>query len=392
MDTPVLKCGNLVLGELDPVLRAVRDTGPVARVRTPAGDEAWLVTRLAELRQLLLDPRLGKTYPDPARRPRYVRTPMFDLAVSDAEPAAARERHADIRAALVPHFTGRKMQRLADRVAAMVDEQIDVVLAAGPPADLHNDFSLPLSFRILCDLVGVPDPDGFLALLLGAGEVDAEHTAAAALDELYAYLRELARRKRNTPGDDLASTLCEVIPDDADVSGLLALASFSFLVTPSNLSAGIALLAGHPGERDRVRADPRLLDTAVEEVLRVGRVAESCVPRYAAEDIAVADVVIRAGDLVLCDHYSTGFDDLVFTDPERFDVGRRPNPHPAFSYGMSHCIGAPLARVELRAAYAALLTRMPDLRLAVPFTGIPMLGSELGDQVGGSIARLPMTW
>ncbi|MET7997087.1 hypothetical protein ABZU76_40045 [Amycolatopsis sp. NPDC005232] len=92
----------------------------------------------------------------------------------------------------------------------------------------------------------MPDSDGFLALLLGAGEVDAEHAAAAALDELYAYLRELARHKRSTLGDDLASTLCKMIPDDADVSGLLALASFSFLVTPSNLSAGIALLAGTP--------------------------------------------------------------------------------------------------------------------------------------------------
>ncbi|MEV6899572.1 hypothetical protein [Amycolatopsis sp. NPDC051372] len=139
MDTPVLKCGNLVLGELDPVLRAVRDTGPVTRVRMQAGDEAWLVTRLAELRQLLLDPRLSKTHPDPAARPRYVRTPMADLAVSDAEPAAARERHGDIRGALVPHFTGRKMQRLADRVAALVDEQIDVVLAAGPPAGLTTN-------------------------------------------------------------------------------------------------------------------------------------------------------------------------------------------------------------------------------------------------------------
>lgn len=201
------------------------------------------------------------------------------------------------------------MQRPA-AASRMGDEQIDVVLAAGPPAGLHNDFSLPLAFGTRCDLVGVPDPDGLLALPLGAGEVDAEHTAAAALDELYAYLRELARRKRSTPGDTLASTLCEVIPEDADVSGLLA------LVTSSNLGAGIALPARHPRPARARAGGPRLLGTAVEEVLRVVRVAEFCVPRYVAEDIAVAGVVIRVGDLVLCDHCSIGFDDLVFTDPE----------------------------------------------------------------------------
>jgi cytochrome P450 monooxygenase len=138
-----------------------------------------------------------------------------------------------------------------------------------------------------------------------------------------------------------------------------------------------------------VAADPDLLRTAVEEVLRMGKTGESLLPRYAREDIDIAGVTIRAGDLVLCDHYSASYDDRVFADPDRFDVSRSPNPHPAFSHGSWYCVGAPLARVELTEVYRALLARLPGLRLEIPLAEINLAATN---QLGGGIAELPVTW
>lgn len=232
-----------------------------------------------------------------------------------------------------------------------------------------------------------------MAMLAGAGRLDESEKVAVGAQELFAYLQELVEEKRREPDEHLISALCEAEIDDGTVCELISTISFSYLVTPTNLSAGIALFASHPEQRERVVRDPGLLETAVEEVLRLSKVDESFQPRYAGEDIEIGGVVIKAGDLVLCDHYSPSFDDRVFDDPETFDVGRSPNPHLAFSHGLSHCIGAPLARIELQEVYGALLRRLPDLTLAVPIEKVGMpTDSEDDEQMGNGIARLPVTW
>jgi cytochrome P450 monooxygenase len=230
-----------------------------------------------------------------------------------------------------------------------------------------------------------------MSALSGVGGVDSAESAIGA-EIFFDYLATLVAQKRAHPGDDLISALCESGHPDELVAGLVSLVSISYLVTPSNLSAGIALFAANPDQRDKVVGQPELVPEAVEEMLRISKVGESCLPRYASADIEIGEVVIRAGDLVLCDHNSAGYDDRVFDEPERFDVTRSPNPHLAFSYGMTHCIGAPLARIELQEAIAGLLRHLPGLRLTVPIEEIPILGEEGEDQLGGGIARLPVTW
>lgn len=388
---PLLRSEGSVLGRLSPLMRELRERGPVVKVRTRAGDEAWLVTRYAELKELLKDSRIGMSHPDPANRPRYVDSPLLDLGVAD-DPAVGKETHAKMRAALTPHFSAKRMAALRERIAQRVNDMLDKILAEGPPADLHADFSVPLSCDVLCELLGVSDQEQFLSLLGSIVRVDDVRDVTSKVEALYNYLVEQVTEKRAHPGEDLISALCEPGVPDEEACHLILSTSSSFLVTPSNLSAGIALFAAHPDQRDQVVQNPGLLGQAVEEVLRISKSGESFQPRYAIEDIEIAGIVIKAGDLVLCDHYSAGFDDRVFEDPERFDVTRSPNPHLAFSHGIYYCIGAPLARIEMQEAIGAVLRRLPTMRLAVPLEEVSSTDSEDMDQLGGGIARLPVIW
>jgi cytochrome P450 monooxygenase len=381
-----------VVGRLDPLLRELRDQGPVVRVRTQTNDPAWLVTRHAELKELLLDDRLENAHPDPANRPRYLDNPMFDLNILGTETAAARKNHMQFRSALTPLFSARRMAGLREGIANRVDALLGELVEKGSPADMHRDFSTPLSHSVLCDLLGVPDEEKYMSILLGASTVGDVRGAHSAKDSLFAYLAEVIAFRRATPGPDVISSLCQNgFPNEAIV-GLVAMTSFPFLVTPSNQSVGIALLAMNPDQRALLVAKPELLDGAVNEILRMGRVTEAMLPRYAGSDIEIGGVTIRAGDLVLCDHYAPGFDDRVFEDPERFDITRTPNPHLAFSHGISHCIGAPLARIQLSEAYSRLLARIPHFRLDVAEDAIPMVTDTEKEKLGGGVASLPIAW
>jgi cytochrome P450 monooxygenase len=369
----------------------LRARGPVVKVRTKTGDEAWLVTRYAELKQLLRDGRLGNSHPDPGNRPRHLDNPLLDMTIVNEEPAVARELHMVVRNALTPHFSIARMSELRPRIAKHVENLLDQIEAEQFPVDLHSRLSLPLSFGSLCDLVGVSDHERFMSMLEGVGRVDTAESAGG-MHATFDFLGELVTERRAHGGDDLISALCEAGHPDEFVSLLVMIITASYMNTPHNLSAGIALLAANPDQRDKLVQQPELLETAVEEILRISRAGASCLPRYANADIEIGDATIRAGELVLCDHYAGNFDDRVFDEPERFDVTRSPNPHLSFSFGITHCIGAPLARIELQEAIAGLLRRMPSLRLAVPIEELPMLAEESADQLGGGIVRLPVTW
>ncbi|HEV7650685.1 MAG TPA: cytochrome P450 [Actinophytocola sp.] len=390
-DLPTLGNACPHIGRLNDLMRGLQEQAPVCRVQTPAGDEGWLVTRQAELRALLLDDRIGKSHPDPDTMPRYVDSPLLDLTVQ-RDPESARAVNTRMRALLTPHFSARRMSALRPLIAERAAAAVDEIVAAGPPADLHGDLAVPVSFDVLCDLLGMPDRETFMALLaapttVGGGESGDEPDAAGF--PLFGFLADVVTTKRANPADDLISRLCASSTEDAEVITMVATLSFSYLVTPHNISVGLALLGSYPGQRDLVAADPDLLKTAVEEVLRMGKTTESLLPRYASEDVEVGDVTIRAGELVLCDHYAPSYDDLVFDDPDRFDVTRSPNPHVAFSHGHWYCVGAPLARMEMTEVFRAVVDRMPRLRLLVPLSQLDL---EATSRLGGGIAELPATW
>ncbi len=387
-DLPTLGTMAPRIGRMNPLMRSLQEQAAVCPVRTQMGDPAWLVTRHAEVKSLLMDHRIGPTHPDPPNRSKYLDNPLLDLLITDGDPVAAREQHQWMRNMLTPHFSARRMAKLQPRVAARVDGLIDAIIDHGPPADLHDMMALPISFQVLCDLLEIPDRDRYLAHLSDAGAVQDDRNAGGVQHPLFGYLEEVSKQKREHPDEGLITALTENIEDDMIVAGLTAMVSISFQVTPTNISAGIALFAINTDQRDLLIANPDLQAKAIEEGLRMSKVSESFVPRYASEDIDIAGVTIKSGDLVLVDHYSCGFDDRVFPEPERFDITRSPNPHLAFSRGITHCIGAPLARLEIAEVYKGLFSRLPNLRLAVAPEDVPMLGQQLG----GGIAELPVVW
>ncbi|MEW1724236.1 cytochrome P450 [Streptomyces sp. NPDC093109] len=389
-ELPAYQGGSPSVLRLSPLLRDLQSRAPLCKVRTPAGDEGWLVTRHAELKSLLHDERLGRAHPDLANAPRYVRNPFLDmLIVEDAE--VARKMHAEARALLTPNFSARRVLGLMPKVEAVAEATLADFVAQGPPADLHGGFSLPLSLGVLGELLGVPAEDRgrLTAALARMGDLGDPEGGRRGQRELFGYLEELAVRKRAEPGDDVISRLCAAEPSDARIGPIAAGLLFAGLESVAgHIDLGVVLFTLHPEQRDRALADPKVMAGAVEEILRSAKAGGSVLPRYATEDVEIGDVTIRTGELVLLDFTLTNFDRRVFDDPELFDIGRSPNPHLTFGHGMWHCIGAPLARTQLKTAYTLLFSRLPGLRLTAPADEIRVPGGQLS----GGLAELEVAW
>lgn len=374
---------------LSPLLRELQQQAPVCRVRTPTGDEAWLVTRYAELKALLHDERLGRAHADPANAPRYVRNPFLDLLVVD-DAQQARDLHTEMRRLLTPQFSARRVLGLAPTVSAVADRVLDGFVAAGNPGDLHGGFSVPYSLTVLCELIGIPPQDRpeLVRTIMTMGEVDDAERVATVQAELFGLLSAVARRKRAEPTDDVVSRLCAQVPDEriGPIAAGLLFAGLDSVA--SHVDLGVLLFATHPDQLAAALADERTMREGVEEILRCAKAGGSVLPRYATDDVEVGGVTLRTGDLVLLDFTLVNFDTQVFDEPEVFDIRRESNPHLTFGHGMWHCIGAPLARMALRTAFTRLFTRLPDLRPARPVQEMRR-GSE---GLSGGLTELPVTW
>jgi pentalenolactone synthase len=384
-------------GPLDvaPLLRTLQAERPITRVRTPAGDEAWLVTRYADVKALLGDSRLGRSHPDPERAPRINDSILFGGPLERYETEHAD--HAQMRALLTPFFSARRMQALRPRVDALVDQLLDMLATRTPPVDLHEALSFPLPVLVICELLGVPydDREQFRAWSTEMADLHDRGRATAALHRLLAYMGELVSRKRSHPEDDVLSGLCMAgaaegghLPD-AYVAFLGAMLLFAgHETTVVRIDVGTLLLLTNPDQHQALVRHPELATSAVEEILRASDTGSGGLPRYARSDIAIGGVTIRAGEAVLLNGGAANHDERAFAAPDRFDIGRQPNPHLTFGHGPRFCLGAPLARLELQAVFARLVPRFPTLRLAIPLEEVRVRG----DLLTGGLVELPVTW
>ncbi|MFE2847758.1 cytochrome P450 [Streptomyces scopuliridis] len=376
-----------------PALRDEQEKGPLTKVRLWDGSRPWLVTRYAEQRALLADPRVSAdiTRPGYPSQSSSKSNSIGFILMDDPE-------HARLRRMVTAPFTIKRTEALRPRVQRIVDDLIDDLLAGPNPVDLVESFALPMPSLVICDLLGVPyaDHDFFQdnsKTIINRNSTDEQR--AGALGRLAEYLDRLVGEKLDHPAEDLLSQLAARVSagelprgEAARIGVLLLIAGHE--TTANMIALGTLALLQHPEQLTALREtqDPKLVAGAVEELLRYLHITHSGRRRVALEDIEIAGQVIRAGDGLVLPNEIGNRDPRAFSDPDRLDIHRDARHHVAFGFGVHQCLGQPLARMELQVVYSTLYRRMPTLRLAGALEDIPFKhdGSVYG------VYELPVTW
>lgn len=381
--------------DLDPLYAALRREEPLCRVQLPYGEPAWLATRYEDVKVVLGDPRFSRAAAVGRDQPRSRPYAAGAGAMISLDPP----EHSRLRRLVAKAFTMRRIEQLRPRVQQIADGLVDVMTAEGPPADLVQGFGLPLPIAVMCELLGVPFEDRtdfrrWADAYMSTTKFTREDVAEART-RLRDYVSVLTADRRKEPQDDLLSALVAARDNEDRLSEeeLLTMAETILVAghetTATQIPNFIYLLLTNPGQLAALHADLSLVPQAVEELLRyIPPGAGSAQPRYALEDVELGGVTVRAGEPVVVDRASANRDEPVYTDPDELDLTRHEAPHIGFGHGAHHCLGAPLARMELQVTLHTLLTRLPGLRFVgsadevVWKSGVSTRGPE----------RMPITW
>ncbi|MGH3444188.1 MAG: cytochrome P450, partial [Nocardioidaceae bacterium] len=334
------------------------------------GLNIWLVTGQAEARQVLADTTSysNDIRPMMGRRGSTTDGDIGGLGFTDPP------EHTRLRRLLTPEFTMRRLERMRPLVADIVDRQLDEVAAAASrdgSVDLVPTFAFPLPFLVICDLLGLPDEDRDTFRQLGSARFDVTHGGQGtfgAISGSREFLMEATRKQRRDPGPGLIGQIIREHGDtinDFDLGGLAdGVFTGGLETSASMLALGTAVLLEHRDDYARVASDPGSVDGVVEELLRYLSVVQVAFPRFPKHDLELGGHQMAATDVVVCHLAGANRDGRGGSGLDEFDGSRAPAPHLAFGHGFHRCVGAELARMELRAAYPALARRFPDLRLA----------------------------
>ncbi len=351
---------------LDPVHRiGASAPEPVHRLAYMFGMNIWLVSGQEEAKAVLADQRRFSNDIRP-----YVGAAGASVGgLGFTDPP----EHTRLRSLLTPEFTMRRINRLTPRIEAIVDAQLDQMEADGPVVDLVEQFAFPIPFLVICELLGLPAEDRarFMALSHARFDVTAGGAGAfGAISQSQLFLLEATRKQRVDPGDGLLGRILAAVGDevsDEEVAGLAdGVFTGGYETTASMLALGSLVLLRDRGHFYLVRDDDSAIDRVVEEMLRYLSVVQIAFPRFAKEDLDLFGKGIRKGDVVIVALSRADRDHRVGPDLGTFDPNRPTSPHVAFGYGFHRCVGAELARLELRIAFPRLVRRFPELALAVP--------------------------
>jgi cytochrome P450 len=363
-----------------PELRKIRETDGVRTVTNAFGMKVFLVTRHEDIKDVLSDhQRFSNTRPPGFVVPGAPNVPEEEQTSARAGNLLGLDppEHQRLRRMLTAEFTIRRMKRLEPRIVEIVEAQLDAMEKAGPPADLVASFALPIPSLVICELLGVPYDDRDDFQRRSARQLDLSIPMAERLKLVRRgreYMGSLVERGRQQPGEDILGMLVrehgtELTDDELiGVAGLLLLAGHE--TTSNMLGLGTLALLRHPDQLAAVRDDPGAIGPAVEEMLRWLSIVHSAIPRITTTDVEVAGVPIPAGQLVFVSLPSGNRDPDFIDSPEVLDIRRGAPGHLAFGHGVHHCLGAPLARMEMRIAFPALLRRFPTLELAEDFEDV----------------------
>jgi cytochrome P450 len=363
-----------------PELREIRETTGVRTATNSFGMTVYLVTRYEDVKAVLSDhERFSNSRPPEFFMPGAPQLTDEEVANSRAGNLLAIDppEHQRLRRLLTPEFTIRRMKRLEPRIVEIVDQHLDAMESAGPPVDLVESFALPIPSLVICELLGVPYDDRDDFQRRSARQLDLSIPIADRIDlqrQGRAYMQSLVERARRHPGDDILGMLVRehgTECTDAELTGIASLLLLAGHETTSNmLGLGTLALLRHPEQLAAVRDDPDAVGPAVEELLRWLSIVHSAIPRFTTTEVEVAGVRIPKGELVFVSMPSGNRDPDFIDSPETLDIGRGAPGHLAFGHGVHHCLGAPLARMEMRIAFPALLRRFPTLALAEDFDDV----------------------
>jgi cytochrome P450 len=359
-----------------PLFARVRAAGPVHEVRLADGHPAWLVVGHEEARAALNDPRLSKDM--------HAALAHSGGVVAEGLPGPALARHmlavdppdhTRLRRMATPAFTRRRVDRLEERVRAIVHGLLDDLAAQSAVngvIDLVAGYAFPLPFTVICELLGIPEPDraGVGRWIRTLLTPDPGPDAVTASEAIVGYLTDLLDRKRTKPGEDLVTDLVVAAHDGAlnqqeVLSTIFQLFIAGHDTTTSLIGNGTVALLRHPDQRDALVADPGLAPRVVEECMRWDAPVPHSTFRYTTEEVRIGEVVIPAFAQVIVSLAAANRDPARYRDAESFDIHRTDGGHLALGHGIHFCLGAPLARMEARIALTALHTRFPAMRLAL---------------------------
>jgi cytochrome P450 len=413
MSTPTMDDAAKVLADptayaddarLHAALTHLRANNPVAWVDNPPYRPFWAITKHADIMAIERDNNLFLSEP----RPLLSTAEADDVFKAQIEAGIGIRtlvhmddpHHRKVRAIGADWFRPKAMRDLKTRVDELARRYVDRMREIGPECDFVTDVALNFPLYVILSLLGLPEDDFPRMLKLTQemfGGDDAEHQRGDSMDDLlavladyFAYFTKLTTSRREHPTEDLASAIAngridgEPLSDMDTISYYVIIASAGHDTTSDAISGGLLALIENPGELKRLRGNLDLMPTAVEEMIRWTTPVKEFM-RTAAEDTTVRGVPIAKGESVYLAYVSGNRDEEVFDDPFRFDVGRDPNKHLAFGYGVHFCLGAALARMEMNSLYTELLPRLKSIELA----GEPELTSTTF--VGG-LKHLPIRY
>ncbi|RZS36516.1 cytochrome P450 [Herbihabitans rhizosphaerae] len=352
---------------LDPIPELYKAGEPIRRLPLRFGLKAWLVTGHAEAKQIL--------------GAKHVSTDFANLvgqgASTDSNPGglgmADPPVHTRLRKLLTPEFTMRRLNRLTPRIHDIIEGQLDAMAKVDGPVDLVQEFALPIPSLVICELLGVPydDRDDFQRLAMARFDLYGGAGASlGAISESLDYLLGVVEQQRKDPGDGLLGMIIKEHGDetsDLELAGLAdGVLTGGFETTASMLALGAVVLLSDPEAMRLVRDDDEAIGPFVEELLRYLTVVQVAFPRFVKQDMEIGGVTLSEGDVVIVSLSGADRDEALGENMNSVEPTRKPTSHLAFGYGIHRCIGAELAKMELRAAYPALVRRFPSMRLHVP--------------------------
>lgn len=361
-----------------PFLKRLRASEPVFRTALPDRTSVWLVTGYEDVLALLRDDRFTKNRrraltPQQARKLPWI-PPMFrplERNMLDLDPPD----HTRLRSLVHKAFTPHLVEKMRTRVQTLADELLDVVGPCGE-MDLIKDYALPLPMTIITEILGVPtkDRDAFHKWSNAVVSLTSPKPTLRIIPGVWRfirYLRQFFKMRRRDPQDDLTSALIkaeeagEKLSEDELLAMVFLLLIAGHETTVNLIGNGTLALLQDPDQMERLRCEPSLIKSAVEELLRFTSPVLMTTERYALDNAIMHDVTIPRGEMILGVIGSANRDETVFDKPDELNLAREPNKHISFGQGIHFCLGAPLARMESQIAINTLLERKPNLQLKV---------------------------